>query len=251
MPVKTIKELTAAAADNGIILTGGYGPKHEENIASPDQKIVNNAFEFWKQTFDVLSKLNITQVGGGLYSYWPVNFDQPFNKDDDLKRSIAGMKKLGALAAEFNITLGMEVLNRFEGYLLNTAEEAVSYVKAVGRDNVKVMLDSFHMNIEEDSIIGAIKTAGSYLGFLHIGEANRLPPHEGSRMDWPGMGRALNEIGYTGTVVMEPFVIQGGQVGKDIKIWRNLAPEGEAELDEAARKSVEFIRKCFNPAGMK
>ena len=245
MPADKIRDLAGAATDSGIELTGGYGPKPEENIASPDQKVVNNTFEFWKRTFDVFTKLKITRAGGGLYSYWPVNFSEPFNKEEDLRRSIEGMKKLGALAAEFNITLGMEVLNRFEGYLLNTAEEAVSYVKAVGLNNVKVMLDTFHMNIEEDSIIGAIKTAGSYLGHFHIGEPNRLPPHANSRMDWSGIGRALNEIGYTGAVVMEPFVLQGGQVGKDIKVWRNLAPSGEAELDEAARQSVAFIRKSF------
>ena len=246
MPAAGVRELLAAAGDSGIELSGGYGPRREENIASPDPRVVSNAFEFWKRTFDVLARLKVSNVGGGLYSYWPVDYEQPFNKEEDLKRSIEGMKKLGALAADFNITLGMEVLNRFEGYLLNTAEEALAYVKAVGRDNVRVMLDTFHMNIEEESLIDAIKTAGGYLGHFHIGEPNRLPPHAGSRMDWDAIGRALNGIGYTGPVVMEPFVLQGGQVGKDIKVWRNLAPSGEAELDEAARKSVEFIRKSFS-----
>jgi D-psicose/D-tagatose/L-ribulose 3-epimerase len=245
-PAGDVRDLAAAAKDCGVELTGGYGPRAEENIASPDTAVVNNAFEFWKRTFDALSRLGITKVGGGLYSYWPVDFQKPFNKEEDLKRSIAGMKKLGELAAGFNIALGMEVLNRFEGYLLNTAGEALAYVKAVGRDNVKIMLDTFHMNIEEDSIIDAIKTAGSFLGHLHIGEANRLPPRTGSRMDWAAIGRALREIGYTGAAVMEPFVLQGGQVGKDIKVWRDLAPSGEAELDDAARKSVEFIRKSFD-----
>jgi D-psicose/D-tagatose/L-ribulose 3-epimerase len=174
-----------------------------------------------------------------------VDFQKPFNKEDDLKRSVAGMKKLAETAASYNITLGMEALNRFEGYLLNTAEEALAYVKAVGQDNVKIMLDTFHMNIEEDSLIDAIKTAGSFLGHFHIGEANRVPPRAGSRMDWAAIGRALREIGYTGAVVMEPFVLQGGQVGKDIKVWRDLAPSSENELDEAVRKSVEFIRGCF------
>jgi len=240
-----IRELAAAAKDSGVTLTGGYGPRAEENIASADPVVVNNAFEFWKRTFGILAELGIKTVGGGLYSYWPVDFGKPFNKEEDLKRSIGNMKKLGALAAGYNITLGMEVLNRFEGYLLNTAEEALAYVKAVGLDNVKMMLDTFHMNIEEDSIIDAIKTAGSYLGHFHIGEANRRPPRAGTRMDWAGMGRALNEIGYTGAVVMEPFVLMGGQIGQDIKVWRNLASSGEADLDEAARQSVKFIRESF------
>jgi len=245
MSQNSVKDLAQAAADSGIEITGGYGPKPEENIASPDSRIVNNAFDFWKRTFDVLAKLKVTVVGGGLYSYWPVDFEKPFNKEEDLKRSIAGMKKLGDMAAQFNITLGMEVLNRFEGYLLNTAEEALAYVKAVGRKNVKVMLDTFHMNIEEDDFTSAIKTAGSYLGHFHLGEPNRRPPRSGSRLDWAAIGKALNGVGYKGAVVMEPFVLQGGQVGKDIKIWRNMATANERKLDDEAKKSVEFVRKSF------
>jgi len=245
MTLNKARELAAAAKDSGVALTGGYGPRPVENIASPDAAVVNNAFDFWKRTFEVLSCLGITTVGGGLYSYWPVDYEKPFNKEEDLKRSIEEMKKLGALAAEHGITLGMEALNRFEGYLLNTAEEDLAYVKAVGRDNVKVMLDTFHMNIEEDSIIDAIKTAGPYLGHFHIGEANRRPPRAGTRMDWAAIGRALREAGYNGAAVMEPFVLQGGQVGKDIKIWRNMAANDEAKLDEEARKSVTFIRESF------
>jgi len=245
MPADSVRELTAVAADSGIELTGGYGPRPEENIASADAGVVKNAFDFWKRTFDVIARLGIKTVGGGLYSYWPVDFVKPFNKKEDLKRSIDGMKKIGEIAAGYSITLGMEALNRFEGYLLNTAEEVLAYVKAVGLDNVKVMLDTFHMNIEEDDPIDAIKTAGGYLGHFHIGEANRRPPHAGSRMNWNAIGRALNEIGYTGAVVMEPFVLQGGQVGKDIKIWRELTGSDEMKLDDEARKSVAFVRKTF------
>jgi len=175
-----------------------------------------------------------------------VDFTKSFNKEEDLKRSIEGMNKLGCLAADHNITLGMEALNRFEGYLINTAAEALAYVKAVRRDNVKIMLDTFHMNIEEDSLIDAIRTAGPFLGHFHIGEANRRPPRPASRMDWAAIGQVLREVGYCGAVVMEPFVLQGGQVGNDIKVWRDLGPKGEAELDEEARRSVNFIRKTFD-----
>jgi D-psicose/D-tagatose/L-ribulose 3-epimerase len=246
MRAEKIRALAQAATDSGVRLTGGYGPKPEENIASPDPAVVKNAFDFWQRTFEVLSALNITLVGGGLYSYWPVDFAKPFNKEEDLKRSIEEMKKLSELAAAYGITLGMEALNRFEGYLLNTAEEALAYVKAVGRDNVKVMLDTFHMNIEEDSLIAAIRAAGPYLGHFHIGEPNRLPPRAGSRMDWPGIAKALHDIGYQGTVVMEPFVLMGGKVGSDIKVWRDLSGGGgEQALDEEAQESVAFIRETI------
>jgi D-psicose/D-tagatose/L-ribulose 3-epimerase len=246
LPSETIRNLVRAKRDADIILTGGYGPRPEENIASPDQATVNNAFDFWKRTFEVLQRLEITLVGGGLYSYWPVDFSKPFDKGEDLKRSIEGMQKLTPIAAGYGITLGMEALNRFEGYLINTAAEAVEYVKAVGHENVKVMLDTFHMNIEEESFAAAIRCAGPLLGHFHIGEPNRRPPHEGSRFNWREIGETLREIGYTGTVVMEPFVLMGGQVGKDIKVWRDLSNGADGEdLDRAAAASVAYIRKTF------
>ncbi|MDR1899972.1 MAG: sugar phosphate isomerase/epimerase [Treponema sp.] len=243
LPTETIQDLTQAKRDSGVTLTGGYGPRPEDNIASPDPAVVNKALDFWKRTFEVLQKLEITLVGGGLYSYWPVDFSKPFDKGEDLKRSVEGMRKLSPVAAGYGITLGMEALNRFEGYLLNTAAETVEYVKAVGCENVKVMLDTFHMNIEEESFTGAIRCAGSRLGHFHIGEPNRRPPHEGSRFNWREIGETLREIGYTGTVVMEPFVLMGGQVGRDIKVWRDLS-DGEG-LDRAAAASVAYIRKTF------
>ena len=91
----------------------------------------------------------------------------------------------------------MEVLNRFEGYLLNTAEEGVRYVREVNEDNVKLMLDTFHMNIEESSMTEAIRQAGPLLGHFHTGEPNRMPPGAG-RMPWFEIGLALQSIGYEG-----------------------------------------------------
>ena len=66
-----------------------------------------------------------------------------------------GMKKISKVAEECDVTLGMEILNRFEGYLLNTCDEGINYINAVGSKKVKIMLDTFHMNIEEDNIAAA------------------------------------------------------------------------------------------------
>jgi D-psicose/D-tagatose/L-ribulose 3-epimerase len=242
-----LRELRQAAAGAGIQLTAGYGPRPQENLASPDPAVRQNGFEFWASTFKALESLGISLAGGGLYSYWPVDFTRPFDKAADLERSVESMKKLADMAAEHGITLGMEALNRFEGYLINTAGECVDYVKAVARDNVKVMLDTFHMNIEEDSIPQAVRTAGSYLGHFHIGEANRRPPRPGGRINWREIAEALRAIDYQGPVVMEPFVLPGGQVGSDIKVWRDLSDKaGEAELDEEARRSAAYIREIFS-----
>ncbi|MCL2057986.1 MAG: sugar phosphate isomerase/epimerase [Oscillospiraceae bacterium] len=246
MTMGQVGDLYSAAVDSGIMLSGNYGPKPDEDITSTDPKVVENAFEFWRVTLSALEWLHIPFVAGALYSYWPVDYSKKIDKEADWERSVLGMRRLAAMAREHGVTLGMEVLNRFEGYIMNTAEEAVAYVKDVGEPNVKVMLDTFHMNIEEDSMTDAIKTAGSYLGHIHAGEANRRPPRDGGRFDWREIGQALREIGYDGTIVMEPFVMPGGQVGSDIKVWRDLvADSSEAALDREAAASVKFLREAL------
>lgn len=241
-----IEALSRSKDEHGIRLTAGYGPRACENIASSDPAVVQNALEFWKQTFCVLQKLGVESVGGGLYSYWPADYSADVEKQEDLERSIRNMRTLASLADSYGITLCMESLNRHEGYLINTARECVEYVNAVGAKNVKVMLDTYHMNMEEDSFREAILTAGPLLGHFHVGENNRRLPGQGSILPWREIGDALRKINYKGDVVMEPFVIHGGQVGQDIRIWRDLLEDTSQErLDQDAAESVRFLRGVF------
>lgn len=237
------RELGQAAKANGIHLTGGYGPRPEHNLASRASAAVEKAFAFYADMFRKMELAGIDRLGGALYSYWPVDFHSPMDKPGDTARSVERMKRLADMAADYGITLNMESLNRFEGYMINECYECVEYVKAVDKPNVKVMLDTFHMNIEEDSITDAIHMAGKLLGHFHVGEANRRPPRPGGRIDWSVIGSALKDIGYREAVVMEPFVTMGGQVGKDIFIWRDLSHGAtEEELDADASKSLTFLR---------
>lgn len=246
-PMGYFTKLREAAQKEGVTLTGGYGPRPQHNLASTDPAVVESAFAFYRDIFPKMQEAGIAGIGGALYSYWPVDYTVPIDKEGDFARSVSNMKTLADMAAPYGITLHMEALNRFEGYMLNTASEAVRYVEAVGKPNVKILLDTFHMNIEEDSLPGAIKTAGKHLGRLHVGEANRRPPRAGeSRVGWPAVAAALHAAGYDGDIVAEPFVQMGGQVGSDIKMWRDLTTGGgESELDAEAEKSVQFLRDVF------
>ncbi|MDD4139797.1 MAG: sugar phosphate isomerase/epimerase [Eubacteriales bacterium] len=233
------------AAGLGVMLTAGHGPAAAQNLASPDPAVQRQAIAFYTDLLERLAFMNIRTIGGGIYSYWPVDYTQPIDKPGDWARSVQNVRTVGAIADDLGIAYCLESLNRFEGYLINTASEALQFVEEVGLDNVKVMLDTFHMNIEEDSFAGAIRLAGSRLGHFHIGETNRKPPGQG-RMPWSEIAAALKEIGYQGSIVMEPFVKMGGQVGQDIRVWRDLSGgAAESDLDEAIRQSVAFCRKTF------
>jgi len=115
----------------------------------------------------------------------------------------------------------------------------VAYVDEVASPGCRILLDTFHMNIEEDSIGGAIRLAGPRLGQLHLGETNRKPPGLG-RMPWGEIRAALDDIHFEGSLVMEPFVLPGGQVARDIGVWRPIIED--PDLDMLAGDAQKFVR---------
>ncbi len=235
-----VRRLKRAAAANHIELTVGYGPSARHNIGSREYRA--EALEWYKKLFSVMERLNSRVLGGALYSYWPVDYGKPVDKARDWENAVEGMRLLAAEAKNYGVELNLECLNRFENHIINTAAEGLSFVEEVGMPNVWVMLDTFHMNIEETSITDAIRTAGSRLGHFHTGECNRMVPGKG-RMPWREIGEALRDIGYDRAVVMEPFVNMGGEVGRDIKIWRPLCGEMTEEmLDRDAGDALRFQR---------
>jgi D-psicose/D-tagatose/L-ribulose 3-epimerase len=237
-----IDEIARAARANGIKLTAGVGPSPQRNLSSADPAIRKAGRAFFEETLTNLEKLDIHVIGGALHSYWPIDYSKPIDKPADRSRGLEGIASLADFAGDRGVDLCLEVLNRFENHVLNTAQEGVDFVRETGKPNVKVMLDTFHMNIEENSFGEAIRTAGPLLGHFHTGENNRRVPGKGA-LPWHEIGAALREIDYQGAVVMEPFVKMGGGVGNDIRVWRDLSNGAdEAKLDEDARQSLAFSR---------
>ncbi len=241
-----LMEMKKMAANAGITLTAGYGPGANENLASANEDIVKNAVVFYTDILKKLEILDIHTLGGGIYSYWPVDYTKPIDKAGDWERSVKNVRTVGKIAGECGVDYCLEVLNRFEGYLLNTCAECKAFVEQVDVPAVKIMLDTFHMNIEEDSMVEAILLAGDRLGHFHVGENNRRLPGKGG-MPWYEIGSALRAIGYDKNIVMEPFVRNGGGVGSDIKLWRDLSKGATDEmLDQDAAASVAFLKNVFS-----
>lgn len=240
-----ILELKQCAKEHGITLTSGYGPTKEQNICSADPDVVARAMDFFQNLLPKLQLLEVKILGGGLYSYWPLDPTVRMDRESEMERAISNLQILAKTAEKCDVTLGLEVLNRYEGYMLNTCDQAREFIDAVGSSHVKIMLDTFHMNIEEDNMAAAIRKAGADLCHLHIGEQNRRVPGKGA-LPWTEIGQALRDINYQGAVVMEPFVMQGGTIGQEIKVWRDLVPNATEEmLDKDASGSVQFIRHVF------
>ena len=240
-----LAELKAAAEDNGLILTTNIGPSKDQDLASPDPAIRKNGLEFLTGVLRAMDKISSKSLVGAMYSFWPCDFKYT-DKEAAWDTSIAEMKKLAAVAEDLGIDLCQEVLNRFETYIMTNAAEGVEYCKRVDSPRCKVLLDTFHMNIEEDNIPAAIRLTGDYLGHIHVGEANRKLPGQGS-LDWRAIAAAVHDVHYDGDVVMEPFLLKGGSVGKDIKVWRDLSNGAdEAKMDQMLADAVKFLHANFD-----
>lgn len=238
--------LKNAAADAGIELTFCIGLPHAYDIASPEREVRRTGIEYLKDQARMVSEMGGRGIGGIIYAAWPGQL--PVGESDRrpwTDRSVESMKEAIKTAEECGVIFNVEVVNRFEQFILNTAQEAVEYVERVGSPNVKILLDTFHINIEEDSFREAILTAGKRLGHFHIGETNRRPPGRG-RIPWDEVIGALGDIDYRGAIVMEPFLMPGGQVGSDIRVYRDLSVG--VDLDEEAARACRFIREKLERA---
>ncbi len=244
MSNKELDELKAVATSLGISISSNIGPAKCYDVASKDPAVRENGVRFLTDIMKAMDRLDSRQLVGVTYTYWPNDFSD-LDKPAIWARGVENIKRLGQTAGDLGIDMCLEIVNRFETLVLNTAEEGVQFCKEVDKPAVKLLLDTFHMNIEEDNMAQAILTAGDYLGHVHVGEGNRKLPGTG-HLPWKEMGQALHQIGFDGGVVMEPFVTMGGAVGRDIKVWRDLSNGAtEEQMDENIRKSLIFLRDAF------
>lgn len=224
-----------------IELTFCIGLTAKYDIASKDAGIRQNGINFLKRQAEMLKFMEAKELGGIIYSSWPGALPAgEVDKRPYWDRSVSAMKEIMKTVEDCNVLFNIEVVNRFEQYLINTCDEAVEYLTQVGSEHCKILLDSFHMNIEEDNIYNAIIRAGDKLGHVHIGETNRKAPGVG-RFPWDELAKGLKDIHYTGSVVMEPFLIPGGEVGRDIMIFRDLSVG--IDMDKEAKRALNFIRE--------
>lgn len=239
-----LEELRALSEELNLEISANIGPPQDKNISSADPEIRKAGIEFLENIMKQMKKIGSSVLIGAMYNCWPYDFID-LDKPAIWARAVESMKILADFAADLGITLCLEVLNRFETNLINTCDEGIAFCRDVDRSNVKLLLDTFHMNIEEDDFIGAIEKAGDLLGHVHVGENNRKLPGQGT-LPWTEMGEALRKIGYSGAVVMEPFLKSAGEVGRDIKVWRDLSGNADGEkMDEMIKTSLAFLKAKF------
>ncbi|MDC7289382.1 sugar phosphate isomerase/epimerase [Blautia schinkii] len=244
MDRKDIDTIRGTVEELGLNLSTNIGPTKDYDLASPDASVRKAGVIYIKELMEKMNAIGSKALAGAMYSYWPCDFTY-VNKEEAWDNSIAGMKEVAKAAEEYDIVCSLEVLNRFETYILTDCREGLEYLERIGSDHVKLLLDTFHMSIEEDNIPDAIRLAGKNLGHLHLGEGNRKLPGLGS-MPWKEIGQALRDIDYQEMAVIEPFMRMGGEIGSAIHVWRDLTDgASEAEMDEKLLTTLRFLKANF------
>ena len=231
-----LQRLRRTLNQEGMLASCGTGLDAQRDISSPDLSIRQAGLSHLRACLEAAAELGSPVLGGVTYTAWG---DLP-PRDRQIRRAYAveGLQTAAIIAEEYGVCLCLEVLNRFEGWLMNTVEQGLQLLADVGSPFVRLHLDTFHLNIEEDDIAAAIRQAGDQLGHFHCVENNRKIPGRG-HIPWPQVRAALKAIGYAGFLVTEAFVSPAGEVGTALFIWRSLAED----LDEEARRAAEFLRR--------
>jgi len=215
---------------------GSVALSMDHDLTSDDEETRRRGIEWMKRCVEVISELGGDTICGVIYIAWSKMTGRS-RTETEWRRSVEALREIGRFAREYDVTLGIEPINRFETYFLNTASDAVKLAKDVGEPNVKVHLDTFHMNIEEKNFYDPIKQTGDLLWHMHCCENDRGIPGTG-HVNWDEVFQALSEIGYDRWLVIESFTPEMGKIAASAGIWRKLAPSA----DEIATEGLKFLK---------
>ncbi len=246
LPIETPGEFDyARAADTirahglGVSVCAAMGP--DRDLIHPDEPIRANGVAYVRHCIDAAQTLGATNVVGPLYSAvgrtWQATPDE---RERDLELLVSHLRGLAAYADARGVVLCVEPLNRFETSFLNTTAQAIELIDRVSHPACRLLLDTFHMNIEERSLGDAIRAAGRRVQHIHACENDRGAPGSG-HVPWDDVAAALRDIGYDGAVVIESFTARVQTIARAAAIWRPLA----ATQDDLARDGLGFLRRLL------
>ncbi|QRM57380.1 sugar phosphate isomerase/epimerase [Sinorhizobium sp. BG8] len=230
----------------GLDVAISMGLPPEGDISSDDAAVVARGEEILDKAVALTRDLGGTKLAGILSSAHGKQERALTRQAWDT--SVSALSKVADRARTTGVTLNLEIVNRFESNMLNTAAQGMAYIADTGASNVFLHLDTFHMNIEEADVGLAIRHAADKIGYVHIGESHRGYLGTGS-IDFPAIFDALVAIGWNDYVTFESF--SSAIVDKDLSlktaIWRDLWKDNVA----LARHAREFITLGLQTAQLK
>jgi D-psicose/D-tagatose/L-ribulose 3-epimerase len=214
------------------------GPERDLRGTPAQQR---TGLSYLMKLIDQMAKLDCPSLIGPIYSaVGRADAVPPAVYGRQWKTVVRHLKTVCRYAESKGRQVCLEPLNRFETDFINTCDQGLKMLEAVGSPALKLHLDTFHMNIEEKNQAEAIRKAGKRLGHLHACGSDRGTPGK-DHIDWKGIARALRQIHYQGDVVIESFTTDVKVIARAAAIWRRIEPT----RNEIAVQGLKFLRRTL------
>lgn len=235
------EKINKLAQDLDVSITCTTGLKKNEDVTSSDPKLRKKGEDALRNAIEITSIMGSPILTGVVHSPWGVSDTQGKYKEDKFIQSSKSIKNITGLLKEKNIRLGIEPLNRYETDFINTVDEGLYLCNLIDDSHVGLLLDVYHMNIEEKDICASIEKASEKLFHFHVAENDRGIPGTGS-IDWIKIFQTLKKIQYDKNVTLEMFIQANENTSKDLFTWRNI----ESDPYNAILQSYNFLQKHLN-----
>jgi D-psicose/D-tagatose/L-ribulose 3-epimerase len=235
-------EVKAALDASGLkpVVCGAFGPTRD--LTHDDPAVHKNCIDYVIRCFDLCLAWDAKFVAGPMYSaVGKARMIPPEQRKVEWERAVTNLRKVCHIAGERGLDIALEPLNRFESDLINTAADVMRLVRDIDHRAAKVLLDGFHMSLEERSMEDAILTVGDKLIHVQVSENYRGTPGTG-QTPWQAIKRGLTRINYRGAVSIESFTPEIKELAGAVCIWKNLAES----QDEFASEGLKFLKELFN-----
>ena len=207
-----------------------------EDISSSNKLIQKNGVEALKRAIDMTSIMQSNLLTGVVHAAWGISDSMGKDKEAKFTNSAQSIKQISSSLIEKDIKLGIEPLNRYESDFINTVDEGLKLCELIDHPNVGLLLDAYHMNIEEKNMIKSIEKAKDKLFHFQVAENDRGVPGTGS-LNWSEIISTLKKINYSGYVSLEMFIQANVDTSKDLFTWRNI----EDDPYDAILRSFNFL----------
>jgi D-psicose/D-tagatose/L-ribulose 3-epimerase len=222
------------------VVCGAFGPTRDLTHEDPD--VHKHCFEYITKCFHLCNTWDAKFLAGPMYSsVGKARMVPPDQRKAEWERAVNNLFKVCQTADEYGLMIALEPLNRFETDLINTAEDVLKLIRDINHPAAKVLLDGFHMSIEEKDIERAITSVGDQLIHVQVSENYRGIPGTG-QTPWQSFKKGLEAIRYKGTVSIESFTPEIKELAGAVCIWKNLADS----QDGFATEGISFLKKLLN-----
>ena len=238
---KTAKKIYELSKELNIEITCTTGLSTNEDLTSISEKIRKNGEQKLLESINIASIMGSKILTGVIHCSWGVSDTKGSNKEIKFNNSANSLKKIGSHLEKKNIRLGIEPLNRYETDFINTVDEGLELCRLVNHPHIGLLLDVYHMNIEEKNMIESIKRASNKIFHFHVAENDRGIPGTGT-LNFKEIFKTLISIGYNKNVTLEMFIQANQNTSKDLFTWRNI----ENDPFEAIKKSREYLQSFLN-----